>query len=160
MVSAGAEPAERTHDRARGVVVQQRGGHLGAAGVVDTDEAALRVVVDTRAPSFFAMLLQPLSGEAGRQDREVDVDSGAHDQQVVGLVDAAVDGLVGERTGEPAGQLVDGPVELGHDVACGELLTSRSCGVLFGCRLGGVRHCRPPDGDGVVVNRRRSASET
>ena len=48
MVSAGAVPAERTIDPARGVVVEQRGGHLGAAGVVDAHEQDLGDVVRHR----------------------------------------------------------------------------------------------------------------
>ena len=39
--SAGVLPAERTWTRPRGVVIQQRGGHLGAPGVVDADEQDL-----------------------------------------------------------------------------------------------------------------------
>ena len=50
--SAGADPAERTSTAAGGVVVEEGGGHLGAAGVVHADEQHRRGGCHQGTPVF------------------------------------------------------------------------------------------------------------
>ena len=73
IASAGAEPAERTCTRPGGVVVEQPGGHLGAARVVHADEQHLRGGLHHGSLGF-GQPGQSFGGETHGQRDEEDAD--------------------------------------------------------------------------------------
>lgn len=90
--------------RTRGEFVQQRGRHLGAAGIVHAHEEDFWHVVGDGALGL-GQSPEPVGREPGGGGCHVGVDPRGPGQGRVGLEDVAFDGFSGEDAGEFLGQV-------------------------------------------------------
>ncbi|CDZ91523.1 hypothetical protein RHRU231_840052 [Rhodococcus ruber] len=97
-------------DAATGVVIQQGGGHLGAAGVVHTDEQHLRNVLGDGAFGL-GQCGQAFGGEARGERGQVGVDGRGAAQRRIGLEHHPFDGLRGEDPVVLVGEVLGGTLE-------------------------------------------------
>ncbi len=130
-------------DPALGVMIQERGGHLGAAGVVDADEQDLGDVLHDGSFGL-GEGAELLAGEPVDEQGE-EVDHAGALEPVDGLVDVALDGL---QRPDATELLVQGGDGGGEGLAADGVELPRHGGASFeGGRLGGERRYRLGVGD-------------